>query len=178
MYGEGVSLMVISGRIKSGGKVKMTLIIAVATVYLMFMHLRESLLLGSLTQYVTLPSFEAVRMTGNSAMTVSRIESIFSLLMLSCSLFRVLITYYVSLDALKHIFGLKSFKSLILPLAALVAMYSLKVLDSPKDNYYYGLSTTPFIWDVFTFVLPLLTLVAALIRGKRTETSVAEVSAV
>jgi len=167
MYGEGIGMLVIGGRLHGKADLrKATLyVLLFALLYLTQVHLREVLLLRGLSSKVSLPSFEAVRLTDTSG-TVSRTESVYALMMLSFSLFRVLMTFYVSLDALRLIFRLNNFKSLILPCAALIALYSMMVLQSPEDSFFYGINTIPFVWNVFTFVLPLITLIVSLLRGK------------
>jgi spore germination protein KB len=169
MYGESLALMVFAGRTSQKVKVDsaMLIIILIAMVYMIQIHLRESLLLGSLAQYTSVPSLEAARMTGNSSV-VSRTESIYSLIMLLCSLFRVLVTFFVSLSALKNVFGLKNYQSLVIPMAALLSAYSVFVMESPEDSFFFATTTTPFIWTVFTLVLPLITLCAAFIGRRRT----------
>ncbi|MDR0819811.1 MAG: endospore germination permease [Oscillospiraceae bacterium] len=167
MYGEGLALMVFAGR--TGKKVNMgksmLIIMLIAMVYMIQIHLREVLLLGPLVQFTRLPSLEAARMTGKSD-TVSRTESIYSLIMLLCSLFRVLISFFVSLSALRKVFRLKTYQALVVPMAAFIAAYSLYALESPEDSYFYAVNTTPFIWALFTFVLPMFTLVIAVIKRK------------
>jgi hypothetical protein len=167
MYGEGIGMLVIGGRLERKASLhKATMFVFLfAMLYLTQVHLREILLLKALSSKVSLPSFEAVRLTDING-TVSRTESVYSLMMLSFSLFRVLMTFYVSIDALRVIFRLDNSRSLIIPGAAFIALYSTMVLQSPEDSFFYGVNTIPFVWSIFTFVLPLLTLVVSLLRGK------------
>ncbi|MDR2359820.1 MAG: spore germination protein [Oscillospiraceae bacterium] len=166
IYGEIIGLLTFAGMLEKKTKFSVCFIITmiISCLYLILVHLRERTLLGDLTPYVSFPSFGAVRMIGNVTGTLSRVESIYSLVMIAFSIFRVLITLWAVITALKQVFNLQSYTSLIIPAAALAAVYSMRIYASPNDSYIYGLNTTPFVWTVFTFIMPLITLVFAAAR--------------
>jgi spore germination protein KB len=165
--GESIGMLLFAGKLKQkkNGFVKgYAFIIGYSVLYLTITHLRETLLLGRLAEFSLLPSFDAVRMI-NFGASLSSTESIYSLMMMTFSMFRILISIYGVLQALKHMLRLEQYKSLLLPVGALIAVYSLKVLDSPTDSFYFGTTTAPFLWTFFEFGLPLITLIGSLLRG-------------
>ncbi|MDR0935899.1 MAG: endospore germination permease [Oscillospiraceae bacterium] len=167
--GESIAMLVFAGKLrqkKNGFAKGYAVIIGYSILYLSITYLRETLLLGRLAEYSMLPSFDAVRMI-NFGASLSSTESIYSLMMMTFSMFRILVSFYGVLQALKHILRLEKYKSLLLPVGALIAVYGLKIFDSPTDSFYFGTTTAPFVWAAVEFVLPLITLIGSLLRGFR-----------
>ncbi|MDR0857739.1 MAG: endospore germination permease [Oscillospiraceae bacterium] len=173
--GESIGMLIFAGKLKqknSGFTRGYLFILGYSVLYLSVTHLRETLLLGRVAEFSMLPSFDAVRLI-NFGTSLSSTESIYSLMMMTFSMFRILISFYGTLQALKHILRLEHYKSLLLPVGALIAVYSLKIMGSAGDSFYFGTTTSPFFWTAFEFVLPTITLIGSLIRGfvkKRRET--------
>lgn len=137
------------------------LAVTLLTVCVMtLVHLREVTSLGPLIAYTTQPSYEAVRII-NIADILSRMESLFALLLISLTFFKTLILFHLCLRGTAELFCLESADRLVLLLAALLTVYAVDAYGSPSSNIFWGKNVSPFIWSLFTFVLPLLTLIAS-----------------
>ena len=168
-FGESLVLLMFHSDLSEKASIKKVYIwVAIITVLVMTaVHLREAASLGSMLPYATLPSYEAVRMI-NISNILSRTESIFSLLLVSLTFFKILILFYISASGIAQVFGLRSYRHLTLMLAALLVVYAVKAYGSPSNNIFWGKNVSPFIWSFFTFLIPLGTaLVAALMPHAR-----------
>ncbi|MDR2606700.1 MAG: GerAB/ArcD/ProY family transporter [Oscillospiraceae bacterium] len=168
MYGESLVMLTFGDRLDTG-RTSFTRCMLIAmplvAVYFVVVYLRENLLLGSLTSYVRMPSFEASRMTGVSD-HLQRTESIYSLLLLLYSLYSVMLNLYAALRALKVMLGTNT-RAMILPLSMFAAVYGIRVLYSPEDAFHLLAGEAPFLWQFFVTVLPLAALVGSVVRRQK-----------
>ena len=162
-FGESLVLLMFNSELSETASIKKVYIsVAVITVLVTTaIHLREAMSLGPMISYATLPSYEAVRMIDISNI-FSRTESIFSLLLVSLTFFKILIMFYISANGMAQLFRLNSYRHLTLMLATLLVVYAVKAYGSPSNNIFWGKNVSPFIWSFFTFLLPLITLLASM----------------
>ena len=167
-YGEGLVLLMLLPRLESDARPGRALAgVAVFTsVVITLVHLREAVTLGPLAGYAAQPSFEAVRMIGHQG-ALTRTESLFALLLVTLTFFKTLILFYICLISIKHIFRLGSARPLAVPLALLLTLAAVRMCGSQSDAALFGKNNAPFIWSVFTLVLPALTLLLSHLRGTK-----------
>ncbi|GIO36313.1 hypothetical protein J41TS12_11740 [Paenibacillus antibioticophila] len=151
-----------------------------------FAMLRDILTLGPLVSIVSLPSFESIRYV-TLADTLTRMESIYAVVLILLFLFKVCILLYAFILGLGHILGRKnqpqpnqehtnpsfnadqpssprSFPPLTLISTALVFFYSLIVFESAMENIDWGASTAPFFSLTYELLLPAVSLLVASLR--------------
>jgi len=164
-YGETLALLMLVGDTseKTNAKKAYLVICAFTAVLMTLVHLRDVTSLGPVISLVAAPSFEAVRLI-DLANIFSRTESIFALLLVSLTFFKILLLFHICLRGTAQLFSLKSYRPLMLMLAMLLAVYATGAYGSSSNNIFWGKNVSPFVWSTFTFLLPLLTLAAALIR--------------
>jgi len=135
-----------------------------SAVFMAFVMLRDIMTLGPLVAIVSLPSFESVRYV-SLANILTRMESIYSVILVILFLFKVGILQYASGLGLSQMLRFKSHKPLMLPIAALVLFYSLFVFESVMENINWGATTAPFFSLTFELMLPGISLLTARLRG-------------
>ena len=164
-YGETLALLMLVGDVSENANAKKAyLVITAFTATVMtLVHLRDVSSLGPMISYAVVPSFEAVRLI-DFANIFSRIESIFALLLVSLTFFKTLLLYTICLRGTAQLLSLKSYRPLMPMLAMLLAIYAVCAYGASGSNIFFGKNVAPFIWSVFIFLLPLLTLAAALIK--------------
>ncbi|NLF26330.1 MAG: endospore germination permease [Clostridiales bacterium] len=167
-YGESVVFMMIApalGREKSPGR-PLVLGLALSSLFMAGIIFRDVICLGPLINYVSLPSFEAVRMI-NVADIITRIESLYAILNVSLLFFKVCILLFACTRGLAQMTRLTQYKHLALAMAAFACVYSLTIYDSMIKHAYSGSFSAPFLWLLFEYIMPCIALLAALIRRRR-----------
>lgn len=164
-YGGSMILMMLVPDLSEKGSIKKAYIsVTIITAIVMtLVHFREVITLGPMIAYVTLPSFEAVRMI-DFANILSRTESVFVLLIISLTFFKSLILFYICASSTAQVFRLGTYRHMLIMLAALLTVYSVNVYGSGSTNIYMGKNVSPFIWIFFIFVFPLFTLIFSVVK--------------
>ena len=167
-FGESFIFLMIVPELSEKASVRKVYVgMSLFTVFIMtLVYFREVLSLGPIIDIATLPSFEAVRII-NIDDIFSRIESLFALLLVSLTFFKILIIFSICLKGTKQLFRLESYEHLIIMLGAFFTVYAIGVYGSPSRNIFWGKNVSPFIWSFFSFLMPLITLFVSGIRGKK-----------
>jgi len=171
------------GRGQSAAK-PMLLGLTFSTVSMAMIMLRDILTLGPLVSIVSLPSFESVRYV-SLADILTRMESVYAVVMVLLFSFKVSILLYASALGLTQILGVRGRPRedaggapceaarlerrdgdppFMLITAALVFFYSLFVFESVMENMDWGATAAPFFSLTFEFLLPAASLLTALLR--------------
>lgn len=124
---------------------------------------RDIAILGNTITIFAQPSFETLRMVSFFEV-LTHMEILFAILLIILFFFKISLLFYVSMLAMSYLFRLDSYKPLILPSAAIIVVYSLIIFKSITKHLEVGRETAPFMWFIFEFLLPLLTLIIAYIR--------------
>lgn len=164
--GEIVAFTMITpmlGKNMKAGKM-MALGLTFSAVSLAVIILRDIVTLGPLIEIVRLPSFESVRYI-SLAGVMTRMESIFAVILISLFLFKTVILLYASVVGLAQILNFKSYSPLTLICGALVLFYSLIVTKSAMENEDWGASVAPFFSLSFELLLPAIALATMMIKG-------------
>lgn len=164
--GEVLAFTMIAPMLAKGQKAGKPLVIGLSfsAVFMAVVLLRDIVTLGPLVSIVSLPSFESVRYV-SLAGVLTRMESIYAVVLIMLFLFKVSILLYAFTLGLSQLLGLKSHMPFTLIAAALVFFYSLLVFESVMENMEWGASTAPFFSLTFEFLLPALSLLVAALRG-------------
>jgi len=138
--------------------------LAVAAVSLALIIARDIVTLGPLVGIVRLPSFESVRYI-SLAGVLTRMESLYAVILISLFLFKVVILLYACVLGLAQILNFKSYSPLTLICGTFVFFYSLIVTKSAIENEDWGATVAPFFSLSFELLLPVITLATVQIRG-------------
>jgi len=165
--GEVLIFTMIAPMLKRGQKAGRPLAFGLifSSLFLAVAILRDIITLGPLVSIVSLPSFESVRYVSLAGI-LTRMESIYAVVLIILFLFKVSILLYAFVLGLSQLLGFKSYSPLTLLCAALVFSYSIFVFESVMDNMNWGASTAPFFALTFELLLPAISLLTALIKGK------------
>jgi spore germination protein KB len=175
-FGESIAFLMITpslGRKKGPGRPLLWGLL-ISALFMAGIIFRDVVCLGPLISYMSLPSFEAVRMI-NLANVITRIESLYAVLNLSLLFLKLCILLYACTRGIAQMTRLKQYKHLLFAVGAFVCVYGLTIYDSTIGHGYSGSFVTPFLWLIFEYFLPCIALVAAAIRRRKEKK--AEVSA-
>lgn len=137
---------------------------AIGFVTVLAIILRDTAVLGNALSLFVLPSFETLRMV-TLTQTMGRMEVLFAAILLILSFFKVTLLYYVTAKALGHILGMEDYHPLVLSLGVVITIYAFIIMPSTGMQAEHAQRVIPLIWVVFEFLLPLITLVCARMRG-------------
>lgn len=140
------------GKNKKAGKM-MAYGLVLSAVFLGIGLLREIVVLGPMVSIVRLPSYESVRYV-NLAGILTRMESIYAVILISLYVFKVSILLYASVLGLAQLLNFKSYQPLTLVCGAFVFFYSLVIYKSVMEHADWGATVAPIFSLTFELVLP------------------------
>lgn len=160
-YGESIMLMMFIPQLSEKSSMKKIYfsVLAASVLIVMIVNMRELATLGPMISYTTLPSYESVRMI-DVHNALSRAEGLFGILLVSLSFFKIMILFYICSTGIAQIFNLKSHGNLLIMLAAFMAVCGVDASGTQASSILWGKNVSPFIWTIFTLLIPLLTLVS------------------
>ncbi len=140
----------------------------IGSLTILIVEARNIAVLGSFISLVTAPAFEAFRLI-NIANVFTRMELFYAFVLIMLLFFKVSILYFAFLRAVQQLLKIKSYKSLVLPAGAIILCLTLVSFDSSIDTNSWEGTAGPFYSLFLEVVLPMLTLVVALLRGFKKE---------
>lgn len=153
--------------VKESDKIKKSLYSGLtigATSFLILM-LRDTSVLGAINYIFSAPTFEVIRLI-NIGVVFTRIESIYAAILVMLSFFRVSITFFATVSSIAQTFNLHSYKILVLIFGVLIIIFSLIVFDSASESDYWGKNVAAVYSTFFELLLPVITLLVAVIKEK------------
>jgi spore germination protein KB len=135
----------------------------IAALLILLVILRDTAVLGNMLEFLSLPSFEALRLA-TLFETISHIEILFAVLLILFLFFKISILFYTSILAVSHFFKIKSYRPLILPASALIVVYSITIFENVIMHTTISRGTTPFFWAFIEMILPFITLMVSYIK--------------
>lgn len=193
--GEILAFTMITPMLEKGKKAGKPLLLglALSAASMVFVIMRDIITLGPLVAIVSLPSFESMRYV-SLADILTRMESIYAVVLVILFLFKVSILLYAFVLGLTQMLsgksspranpdhegqfcetaqlrGQHSAPPLMLISVAFVFFYSLFVFESVMENMNWGATTAPFFSLTFEFLLPAVSLLVVCLRkiGKAQE---------
>ena len=139
--------------------------LTISATLLLIILLRDITTMGPLVTIVRLPSFESVRYISVAGI-LTRMESIYAVILISLFLFKVVILLYASVLGLAQIMNFKIYSPLAILCGGFVFFYALIVYKSIMENFDWGATTAAFFGLTFELLLPAITLVAASLKKK------------
>lgn len=167
-FGETVVFLMIFSTVNNPKKLKLTTLIAFlfGGGLLLIQAIRNIAVLGTLMDIYTYPSYTAVRAV-NIFEVITRIEILVVINFLTMGFIKVTVLYYAVSLGTAQLLKLKSYLPVVLPIGILMICLSLLQFESSFENSYFTYTIYPFYALPFQIFLPLLTLLVAIIRGKK-----------
>jgi spore germination protein KB len=167
-YGESVVFMMIAPALEDGKCPKKPLVLGliISSLFMFGIVFRDTISLGPLMTYIALPSFEAVRMI-NLGNVVTRIESLYGILNVSLLYFKLCLLIYACARGFAKLVGAPKYKHLALVVGAFSCAYGMTAYSSGAEHAYSGSYVAPFLWLIFEYAMPTITLMAALVYTRR-----------
>lgn len=167
-FGEAVVFLMILAFVNKPAQVgqAMTKAFLLSAVVLLFSSIRVICVLGPAASLTTFPAYSTVRLI-NIANILTRMEIIpaFTFFLLGFSKFVVF--YYATVVGTSQMLKLRTYRPLVLPIGALICITALLLYDSYMYDILDATMLFPFYSTFFIFLLPLITLIVAKIRGKK-----------
>lgn len=186
--GEVLAFTMLAPMLKKNKKAAKPLLfgLILSTMSMAIVLLRDIVVLGPLVSIVSLPAFESIRYVSIED-TLTRMESIYAVILVILFLFKVSILLYVFVLGLTQMLTRKvrplpnpdhadqplegerlqnrqGYPPLTLISTAFVFFYSLFVFESRMENMDWGATTAPFFSLTFEFLLPAVSLLVACFR--------------
>lgn len=119
--------------------------------------------LGATGSIFSYPAFEAVKLI-NLPFVNMRFEIIVVINFLTMGFLKVAVLHYSTVLGLGQIFNLRSMRPLIVPIGSLIIILSIINFSGFTQNIEFNKTVGPIYNLFFQFIIPLLTLVIAMIR--------------
>ncbi|SMC90100.1 GerAB/ArcD/ProY family transporter [Papillibacter cinnamivorans] len=133
-------------------------------IHLLVVVLRDISVLGPVYTHVTAPSFQVTRLI-NIGNVITRMEFFYEVAVNILIFFKVSVLLFAAVLAVAQTFHIKSYRSLVIPIAVLVICISMAPFISAAESGFWGSNIAPFYSAFFEIILPFFTLIAALIRS-------------
>lgn len=165
-FGEIVVYLMIAPQVQRGKKGMLRYLfggLLIGALTILNVVLRDIAVLGNTISLFTLPSFETLRMV-SLTQALSRVEILFTVVLIVLLFSKILILYYISVLALAQLLKMQSYQPLILILGAFFIAYSYVLHNSSGEHAAFSREYASILWVFFEYMVPLVTLVVARLR--------------
>lgn len=167
-FGEAVVFLMILAFVNKPAQVgqAMTRAFLLGAAVLFFSSIRVVCILGPVASLTTFPAYSTVRLI-SIADILTRMEIIPAFTFLFLVFIKFTVFYYATILGTSQMLKMNTYRPLVLPMGALIGITSLLLYDSYIFDILDATMLFPFYSPFFIFLLPLITLVVAKIRGKK-----------
>ena len=138
--------------------------IFIGCMSMLLVVVRDVAVLGNTITMFALPSFETLRMV-SVTQALSRMEILFSFILIVLLFFKVTWLYYVSVISMAQLFRFQNYKRLILLTGALVTILIFNLFPNALTHSAVAQNVAPFVWLMLEIGIPGLTLLIGKMRG-------------
>jgi spore germination protein KB len=131
---------------------------------LLFVVLRDTLVLGPYTMIASMPSFSVIRLI-NVGDILTRLDIIYAVVLILLDFYKISILYYATVLGFSKLIKLESYQVLIIIFGVLIIVYNNSVFSSSFEHMTW-FAAAPTYSTCFLFILPASTLLVSAIRGK------------
>lgn len=165
LYGETVAFLMFYPYLRSIREARYPAAAFVLAAALMSVSAaRNTAVLGSLAQITTFVTFQTIRII-NIGDILTRMEMLIAVAFIFMAFIKVSVFFYAFVLGLSQLFSLRAYRPLVLPVAALIAAFSIISYTSSPEVIYFVSEIYPYYSLPFQIILPLLALLIAKIRG-------------
>lgn len=164
-FGEAVIFLMILPFLNQNKIVrgKTVLGISLAAFFIDLVALRSIGTFGASRSLATYPSLEAVKLI-NLPFLNMRFEIIVIINFLTMGFLKIAVLHYSTVLGLGQIFKLRSIHPLIIPVGILMVIFSIIIFSGSTENFEFFEVAYPIYALPFQLIIPLLTLIVAVIR--------------
>ncbi|MDD3663614.1 MAG: endospore germination permease, partial [Candidatus Pacebacteria bacterium] len=127
-------------------------------VVVLIMVLRDALVLGNAYTFVSIPSYEAIRLI-NISDILARFESFYTGVLLIAQFIKVCILYYAVVFGFTQLLGLKSEKTLVFPIGAVIVCFASIAFESAMGAAFWGQNVATVYSTFFEVAIPFIVFV-------------------
>jgi spore germination protein KB len=131
---------------------------------LMFIVLRDIIVLGELAAVITQPTFATIQMIDIGGI-LTRLEVIYANILMILFFLKVSVVFYASVSCVRSIFGTSAHQPYIHIVGALIVIYAGASFPAVHEHVRWNRMAAATYSTFFLFVLPALTLIVAAARG-------------
>lgn len=131
---------------------------------LMFIVLRDIVVLGELTAVITQPTFATIQMIDIGGI-LTRLEVIYANILMILFFLKVSVVYYAAVSCVRGIFGTAAYEPYIHIIGALIVIYAGASFPAVHEHVRWNRTAAATYSTFFLFVIPALTLLVAAARG-------------
>ncbi|MEA4846967.1 MAG: endospore germination permease [Clostridiaceae bacterium] len=125
--------------------------------------LEDIAVLGNMLDMFTLPTLVMLRLV-NLGPALSRMEILFTVILVMLLFFRITFLYYVSVLTVAQMFKVKDYRHIVLVLGALMIAYGLTLYPYTVEHTASAQEIVPFLWTPFEILIPIFTFITAKLR--------------
>ncbi|SDZ67658.1 spore germination protein KB [Evansella caseinilytica] len=163
-YGELMIFLMIVPYVNKIKQAKSALLwgLTIGAATLLILVVRDIAALGSLANVLVAPSFEAVRLI-DIAHVITRMELLVAIVLLITVFIKISVLYYASALGIAQIFGLRTYRPLVIPIAIFSVSFSMVIYDAAAEQMYVGANIWP-VYSLLFYMLPVMTMLIAKFR--------------
>ena len=166
-FGETIVFLMFADKLNNNG-LKKSLLSGLLTggIMLLVVMLRSIAVLGVTVSISNVPSYEVLRLININNM-LTRIETLYSFLLLILGFFKVSVIYCAICRAAAYLTGIKSEKNITNSVGALIACFTTISFSSGFDGLKWGLKYSPFFSTPYVLLIPCILLLTSVIKRKK-----------
>ena len=168
-FGETIVFLMFADKLKTHNFKKALLSgLLIGGTMLILVIIRSIAVLGVTVSISNVPSYEVLRLINIKNM-LTRIETVYSFLLLIMGFFKVSVIYCALVRAASYLLGLKNEKNIINVIGALMVCYASISFTSGFDSLKWGTKYAALFATPPVLILPLILLMISFIKRKREE---------
>jgi spore germination protein KB len=164
-FGESFLFMMVIPYIANRDKMKRSILFGLIAgeISLILSTIMITGVLGDLASITNSPLNIVLRQV-ELGRVLSRMEFIVTGILVFSVFMRIAVIFYVTTLGVGQYFGFKSYKALVIPIGVVVLGLVVPMFYSPSAQLECGIRTWPFFASFFEFLLPVITIIVALLR--------------
>lgn len=168
-YLEIVSLLMVVPLVKDNKKITRSWLLGGGIAALLFLTIviRDTTVLGGASGILGDNSYEAIRLIDIGEF-LTRIELLIALNYTTSLFIKICVLYYATLNGISQLLGIERNNSLILPLGSIAIVFAAVKVESVIMHTVWGSQYAAVFSFPCTVLFPLLTVIVAAIRKRRT----------
>ncbi len=133
-------------------------------LFLLFIILRDTAVIGNLMSISTSPNFVSIRQI-NIGDILTRLDILVATGLMLAVFIKINVFLYAIISGVNQLVNSRSYKIFITPISILCIILGLIIFKSDMEQVYYGTNIWPFYTIPFELVFPIVTLIIAKFRG-------------
>lgn len=165
-FGEIIVFIIFAAALNDHSKASYSLLMGMflVMVFLLALSLLVIVVLDNAGSISTYPAYTLLQRI-DIAEIITRVDIIGLSAALILGIAKMAVMFYAAVSSTSQVLNISSYKHLVLPFALLMLSVSIIIFPSSIANFIFHENTYSYYAFFFQFILPLLTLIAAVIRG-------------